>query len=113
MVSRSLRRDGVDQDIKNSIEPLFRSKASKKLIDMTGVRIGRLTVLERAPNAIVGDTSKTRWMCLCDCGSITTVMRDDLIRKTRSCGCLAAELTLARNRARKGTKRPKKQEGSL
>lgn len=37
-----------------------------KLIDMTGQKIGRLLVLERAENDKDG---KAMWKCRCDCGN--------------------------------------------
>lgn len=57
-----------------------------KLIDLTGQRFGRLTVIERD-----GWSSawQTMWLCRCDCGNITRVERGNLVRgRTRSCGCL-------------------------
>ena len=60
-----------------------------KLIDLTGKRFGRLTVLERAPKA--RDT-RAYWRCLCDCGSETVVSGKDLRNShTTSCGCYNRE----------------------
>lgn len=55
------------------------------LIDYTGQRFGKLTVLQR-------DTSRkgTYWICQCDCGNIISARRDQLTRAKypkRSCGC--------------------------
>lgn len=58
----------------------------KTLIDETGHRYGKLTVLGRAPN----QPGKTQafWRCQCDCGNITEVIGQSLRGgKTRSCGC--------------------------
>lgn len=61
------------------------------LIDLTGQRFGRLTVIEK-------DTSKGTkrgafWRCRCDCGKIKTIgsgaLRNGL---TQSCGCLNKEI---------------------
>lgn len=62
-----------------------------KLIDLTGQKFGRLTVIERAENAKQG---QARWMCQCDCGTKTVVM-GKLLRNgnTQSCGCLHKEIT--------------------
>lgn len=60
-----------------------------RLIDLTGQRFGRLTVVSRAEN----DKNKTpRWRCLCDCGKETVVL-GHLLRNgnTRSCGCFGRE----------------------
>ncbi len=68
-----------------------------KLIDLTGRQFGRLTVL-----CLSGSDAKgTIWRCLCSCGSETTVHRSNLVRSTRSCGCLSRELSAIRGRARK------------
>lgn len=57
-----------------------------KLIDLTGKRFGRLTVLEKDSS---GHNKPTIWTCKCDCGKITKVDGHDLKRgKTKSCGCI-------------------------
>lgn len=57
--------------------------------DLTGQTFDRLTVLER--NGMVNNGAA--WLCRCACGNLTTVKGRRLIeRKTRSCGCLRAEL---------------------
>ena len=63
-----------------------------KLIDLTGQRFGRLTVIKRADNTKRGSA---RWFCLCDCGKSTTAAAQDLNRgHTRSCGCIQIETLL-------------------
>ena len=60
-----------------------------KLIDLTGRRFGRLTVLKRGSNANGG---RPRWACLCDCGAETLPSGSNLHGGgTRSCGCLGRE----------------------
>lgn len=62
-----------------------------KLIDRTGQRYSRLTVLSRAPNKSAKDTN-ARWVCRCDCGATCVAYGQDLARgKFKSCGCLNAE----------------------
>lgn len=63
------------------------------LIDLTGQRFGRLTVIERE-GTMYGQAS---WLCSCSCGK-QTVVRGHSLRNgdTQSCGCLAAELASAR-----------------
>lgn len=59
-----------------------------KLIDLTGQRFGRLTVIERAGKTNDGHR---KWLCQCDCGKTTVVAGNDLKKEkgaTRSCGCL-------------------------
>lgn len=59
--------------------------------DITGQRFGRL---------LVGSYSgKSRWACLCDCGSQTEVLTSNLARgNSTSCGCYISEVTADRNR---------------
>lgn len=65
-----------------------------KLIDLTGRRFGKLTVVSRAENR----HGKTVWNCECDCGGNSEVYGTHLKRgNTKSCGCLSAELTGQRN----------------
>jgi hypothetical protein len=63
-------------------------------INLTGQRLGRLLVLERtAPHP----DRTVHWVCLCECGNTTTVGGGQLRRgHTRSCGCLARELSRVR-----------------
>ena len=59
-----------------------------KLIDLTGQRFGRLTVIKKVQSA----TSNARWLCRCDCGKETTVLGTTLRRgESKSCGCIRAE----------------------
>lgn len=61
-----------------------------KLIDLTGQRFGRLTVVERAAQTNDG---KATWVCVCDCGNRCVVIGALLRNKhTRSCGCLEKEV---------------------
>lgn len=64
-----------------------------KMIDLTGQRFGRLTVIERAKNYVSPNGRQAaRWICLCDCGNKTTVVGGDLrTGRTRSCGCFEQE----------------------
>lgn len=63
-----------------------------KLIDLTGQRFGRLTVLERAKNDKLG---RARWLCRCDCGKEKIVSGTNLRSgQTRSCGCLSKEMSV-------------------
>lgn len=59
------------------------------LKDMTGLRFGRLVVIERESNNPQG---KARWRCRCDCGT-TTVTAGDRLRggAAQSCGCISED----------------------
>lgn len=61
------------------------------LIDMSGERYGRLTVIKRDGSTKQG---KPLWLCLCDCGNYTHVPRKRLIHgSTISCGCYRREFS--------------------
>ena len=58
---------------------------SRKKLDLTGQRYGKLTVLAPAEN--VG--GRTAWLCRCDCGREAVVKTIHLRSgHTKSCGCL-------------------------
>ena len=71
-----------------------------KYIDLTGKKIGRLTVIKRGKNMGTKRKMKPRWVCICDCGKrglyLGMLLRDG---KTKSCGCLHSDLTIARNKS--------------
>lgn len=58
-----------------------------KLIDLTGQRFGRLTVLERAGS----NKGHALWLCQCDCGKTIIAYGNDLMRRQKSCGCIRRE----------------------
>lgn len=67
----------------------------KRFNDLTGKRVGRLTVIRRMPN---NANNKIMWLCKCDCGNETTVISSLLnTGRTKSCGCLTREKTIARS----------------
>lgn len=58
--------------------------------NLVGVRVHRWTVLE-----YVG---RSYWKCKCDCGTVRDIFTGNLsAKKTRSCGCLRAELASIRS----------------
>ena len=69
-----------------------------RLVDYTGQRFGKLTVLGKSKR-------KGYWICKCDCGNtkeaLTSVLRDGL---TRSCGCLVQEARQQTQQVCKDTK---------
>ena len=65
-----------------------------KVIDLTGQRFGRLTVIERAGLYVSRNRKQTHstWLCVCDCGNSTIVRASQLKSgQTQSCGCLHRE----------------------
>lgn len=63
---------------------------SRKKLDLTGQRFGKLTVLGPAEN--IG--RRTAWLCRCDCGR-ETIVKTYRLRSghTSSCGCSASRET--------------------
>lgn len=62
---------------------------AKLVHDLTGQRFGRLTVLARDRSK---KTGQARWLCRCDCGTLTTVGSESLRGgRTKSCGCWRRE----------------------
>lgn len=68
-----------------------RSQRGKdKIVDLTGMRFGKLVVLNRIENR----NNTTMWHCICDCGNEIDVIGNNLRRHTStSCGCYAKENT--------------------
>lgn len=67
--------------------------------DLTGMRFGRLLVLERLQERSAHKHS--RWRCLCDCGKETVTTTLSKKSATRSCGCIRREQMAALGRASK------------
>lgn len=64
--------------------------------DLTGLRFGRLTVVDRAENSIDGHA---KWDCICDCGKTSVVVGTQLRRgDIKSCGCWNQERIRVQNR---------------
>ena len=60
-----------------------------KVQDLTGLRFGKLVVLERSANGKYGDAM---WLCQCDCGNKKVVRAGDLRNgNVTSCRCLQRE----------------------
>lgn len=59
-----------------------------KLIDLTNMKFGRLTVIDRAENDKQG---RARWLCSCECGNKVIVEGTHLRRGQKACSCLIKE----------------------
>ena len=59
-----------------------------QLKDITGLRFGRLVVIERAEN----QGKRVMWRCLCECGTEIVTRGDNLTSgRSQSCGCYNKE----------------------
>lgn len=72
-----------------------REQSSKSnLVDLTGRRFGKLTVIARAKEK--HHTHKAPWECRCDCGNTVSVLSVYLTQgDTQSCGCHRSEQGVA------------------
>ena len=70
--------------------------------DITGQTFGRLEVLEFVESRQVGKNKKRFYKCKCSCGNEVVTSREGLVSgNTNSCGCLAKEMTLERNKTKR------------
>ena len=74
----------------NSCGCLQREAASRLAADLTGLRFGKWTVLERVPLEHTRKNGpKNGWLCQCDCGTRRVVEAKSLTSgASRSCGCM-------------------------
>ena len=63
--------------------------SERALIDLTGQKFGKLTVLYKSSN--IGD--RVKWHCKCDCGNECDVLAYLLTKQmTQSCGCITRSI---------------------
>ena len=69
---------------------------NKRFLNLTGLTFGRLTVIEYKGSS---PTGKKRWLCKCNCGSVSVATTSSLRKgSTRSCGCLHREIMASRQK---------------
>lgn len=62
--------------------------------DLTNLKFGRLTVIEKEKIVKCKTGTRVLWRCRCDCGKTSVVATSQLTSgRTQSCGCLRAERT--------------------
>ena len=60
--------------------------------DLTGQRFGRLTAQWPVGKSPSGNGGVVRWLCMCDCGNLLTVVSSSLtMGRGKSCGCLSRD----------------------
>lgn len=65
----------------------------RSVIDLTGMKFDRLTVLNRDITKPSGAGKPAYWNCQCECGNIKSIRMDKLKNgEIRSCGCLSKEI---------------------
>lgn len=67
----------------------FKGKTGKLIDDLTNIRFGNLTAIEKViVYPIKGRQKRTGWICECDCGNKTIALSSNLKNGfTKSCGC--------------------------
>jgi len=61
--------------------------------DLTGMRFGKLLVMEVATHRSPRSPDDRYWVCLCDCGNRSIVSRNNLFKDNAlSCGCIRPQL---------------------
>lgn len=61
--------------------------------DLTGLRFGKLTVIQRDEDLYENDKKFLMWKCKCDCGNIVVLKGKHLKNgNTKSCGCLRSQV---------------------
>ena len=61
-----------------------------KLIDITGQKFGRLTVIKKSDKR--NSSGQVYWHCVCECGNECEINGASLRSgHTKSCGCFSAE----------------------
>lgn len=69
---------------------LLDKRGRRNIIDLTGLRFGRLFVLEFSEKR--GANGQPKWVVQCDCGVIKTVLGFNLrSHQLKSCGCIVKE----------------------
>lgn len=86
LASKSALKNGTTKSCGCLHKEIMKAQGHKSVLDLTGQRFGRLTVIrpteERIRKSVV-------WECRCDCGKTALVTSKNLkTGTTRSCGCL-------------------------
>lgn len=78
-------------------------------VDLTGMKFGRLTVIERAENYVLPSSGKKRsqWVCECECGNKRIVQAGHLKSgHTQSCGCYNRDIVKEKRKTHGESKTP-------
>lgn len=62
--------------------------AKGTVIDLSGFKVGLLTVIKRSGFGMIGDEKRIMWLCKCECGNRKRIFGCYLLKKySKSCGC--------------------------
>jgi hypothetical protein len=94
---RTIRGNSLRQHTRSCGRLAKEMLAASRKVDILGRRYGRLTVICEAGRS---KGKELLWRCRCDCGNVRVVWGTSLCSgNTRSCGCLAREMSAARTGA--------------
>lgn len=72
------------------IEKSLTTKKQRKIIDLTGQKFGKITVI-----SFQGSNHGANWNCICSCGKSKVIRGSNLISGvTKSCGCITKKESL-------------------
>lgn len=88
-------RSGVTKSCGCLLRDKTRDTAARRVIELSGMRFGRLVVVKRHGTRGKG----AAWECQCNCG-MTKILRSYSLRRgsVQSCGCLQRELASAKSK---------------
>lgn len=67
--------------------------------DIAGKTYGHLTAIKKAGIVMRGKRTYASWLCQCDCGNTKELTYSDIMKsRTKSCGCVARELSSMRHK---------------
>lgn len=69
--------------------------------DLSGLRFGRLEVLNSYTAINKNGKNDHYWLCKCDCGTIKGIRRNSLLNGCISCGCYRSEYIKNKNKQRR------------
>ena len=73
----------------------------RAVVDLTGARFGRLTVIERDHNSASGEGVHASWICKCECGKEIVANGSRLRRGyKKSCGCYQRDRMVTHGKSR-------------
>lgn len=91
MINGHSLRDGSTKSCGCLNKEIVSNNSRKKLIDLTGQKFGKLTVIKRDVSVL---SKESYWICNCDCGKNNISILGKSLRdgSTKSCGCIQKEI---------------------
>lgn len=110
-LSKAEYREAVESNVgvHTELNLAKKRRGGRQVIDRTGMKYGRLTVVSQAPRNKHGHTM---WNVRCSCGTEKVISSNNIATGTKSCGCRArmrrrkavVKAKIAQGKARRGRK---------